>query len=268
MRFAFLIVFSFLTITGFSQYTVTKVIGNVKKKTGEKVTVGSKLKETDVLIFSTPEDKVRVIITGKGIYVLTPSPKAAVEKNNLVEMLKSTLQMKSKEGYLSSRGQTIESVPDVFDTIDSINTKNLIAKENFYLFDPGRYNVAGGGKFFIQATGAEGGKPIMKELKTKGDTVFIGRSDFLPKMDATYKLGFFDKAENRSREIADLDPYFDETGEMEKIIRVMIKENKLEDETLAQQACYEEVYESLGKPSDLLFEKLYQKVMKGTKKTK
>jgi len=267
MRFAFLIVFSFLTITGFSQYTVTKVIGNVKKKTGEKVTVGSRLKETDVLVFSTPEDKVRVIITGKGIYVLTPSPKAAVEKSNLVEMLKSTLQMKSKEGYLSSRGQTIESVPDVFETIDSINSKNLIAKENFYLFDPGRYNVAGGGKFFIQTETAEG-KRIMTELKTRADTLFIKPSNFILRDQDSYKLGFYDKAENRSREIADLDPYFDETGEMEKIIRVMIKENKLEDETLAQQACYEEVYESLGKPSDLLFENLYQKVKKGMKKTK
>ena len=107
----------------------------------------------------------------------------------------------------------------------------------------------------------------MTELKTKGDTLLISVSNFW-KSGNGFKLGFYDKAENKSREIANLDPYFDETGEMEKIIRVMIKENKLEDETLAQQACYEEVYESLGKPSDLLFESLYQKVKKAMKKTK
>lgn len=271
MRFFAIIVFSFLAQATFSQYTVTKVIGNVKKKSGEKITVGSKLKETDVLVFSKPEDMVRVIITGKGTYVLTPSPKAVVEKNAFVEMLKSTKFLKSKEGYLSSRGQFSELVPDVFKTIDSINSKNLVSKENYYLFDRDRYNVTGGGQFVLQKFG-EGSKPLNKDLKTRGDTLYITQADFKINSGFSalrYRLAYFDKENNRERILAELDPYFDQAGEMEKIIRVVIKETTIkDDETLMQQEAYEEVYEALGKPSDLLFEYTFNKVRKEQKKKK
>src|SRR6202008_3167449 len=268
MRLVIILFFSLAVSTGYSQYTVTKVMGDVKKKTGEKVTVGSKLKESDVLVFSTPEDKVRVIVTGKGTYVLTPSPTAAVEKKKLIEMLKSTLQIKSKEGYLSSRAQTIETVPEVFETIDSINSKNLIAKENYYLYDPRTYNIASGGKFFLQIE-QEGQKPTIKPLKTRGDTLFINKADFDigGNATATYKLGYFDKEENKSKAIVDIDPYFDQAGEMEKIIRVVASNSSIKDDkTLVQKECYEEVYEALGKPSDLLFENAFKKVINGLKK--
>jgi len=271
MRFFAVIIFSFFAQTCFSQYTVTKVIGSVKKKSGEKIAVGSRLKETDVLVFSKPEDMVRVIITGKGTYVLTPSPKAVVEKNAFVEMLKSTKFLKSKEGYLSSRGQFSEKVPDVFKTIDSINARNLIAKENYYLFDPARYNIAGGGKFILQIQG-EGSLPLNKHLKTKDDTLIISQADFRLKTGFSsmpYTLVYYDKENDRNRELVKLDPYFDQIGEMEKIIRVIAKETSIkDDETLVQQEAYEEVYEALGKPSDLVFENTFRKVMKGLKKTK
>ena len=268
MRFFAIIIFSFLAQVSFSQYTVTKVIGNVKKKSGEKIGVGSKLKETDVLVFSKPDDMVRVIITGKGTYVLTPSPKAVVEKNAFVEMLKSTKFLKSKEGYLSSRGQFGEMVPDVFKTIDSINSKILIAKENYYLFDPGRFDINSGGRFYLSRKYS---KAKSFPLKTKGDTLFISLVDF--RLDPTntmiYELVYYDKEENRYRHLAELKPYFDKNGEMEKIIRVMVKETSIkDDETLMQQEAYEEVYEALGKPSDLVFENTFNKVMKELKKSK
>ena len=274
MRFFAIIIFSFLAQVSFSQYTVTKVIGNVKKKSGEKIGVGSKLKETDVLVFSKPEDMVRVIITGKGTYVLTPSPKAVVEKNAFVEMLKSTKLLKSKEGYLSSRGQFNELVPDVFKTIDSINSKILIVKENYYLFDPERYNIAsiaGRGKFILQALGI-GSTFQNKTLKTKGDTLFISLSDFRFQSGFSifpYELIYYDYETKTERVLVKIDPYFDQTGEMEKIIRVVVRETSIkDDETLVQQEAYEEVYEALGKPSDLVFENTFRKVMKQLKKTK
>lgn len=271
MRFVTIIIFILLAQPSFSQYTVTKVIGNVKKKSGEKITVGSKLKETDVLVFSKPEDMVRVIITGKGTYVLTPSPRAAVEKNALVEMLRSTKFLKSKEGYLSSRGQNIEYVPNVFKTIDSINSNNLIAKENYYLFDPGRYDIAGGGGFYLQAEHLKSKKTGHFRLKTKGDTLFISQDDFRLSQTnpSIYRLEYYDKGDERYRILVDLKPYFDRNREMEKIIQVMVKETSIkDDETLVQQEAYEEVYEALGKPSDLVFENTFRKVMKGLKKTK
>jgi len=268
MKLVVIAIFLFLADSSFSQYTVTKVIGDVKKKTGEKISVGTKLKETDVLVFSKPDDKVRVIITGKGTYVLTASPKAAVEKNSFVEMLKSTIQLKSKEGYLSSRGQFSELVPDVFKTIDSVNSKNLIAKENYYLFDPGRFDINSGGRFYLAHKYSKA-KNI--PLKTKGDTLFISLTDF-PLVSANsmiYEIGYYHKEDNRYRTLAELKPYLDKNGEMEKIIRVIVKETNIkDDETLVQQQAYEEVYEALGKPSDIVFENTFRKVVKGLKKTK
>jgi len=268
MRFFAIIIFTLLAQVSFSQYTVTKVIGNVKKKSGEKITIGSQLKETDVLVFSKPEDMVRVIITGKGTYVLTPSPKAEIEKNALVEMLKSTKFLKSKEGYLSSRGEFSELVPDVFKTIDSINSKILIAKENYYLFDPGRFDINSGGGFYLSRKYSRA-KSV--PLKTKGDTLFISLTDFhvVPANSMIYEIGYYDKQDNRYRTLAELKPYLDKNGEMEKIIRVIVKETSIkDDESLVQQEAYEEVYEALGKPSDLVFEKTFRKVMNGLKKTK
>ena len=271
MKFVVIAIFIFLAHSSFSQYTVTKVIGNVKKKTGEKISVGTKLKETDVLVFSKPEDKVRVIITGKGTYVLTPSPKAEVEKNSFVEMIKSTIQLKSKEGYLSSRGGDTEKIPNAFKTIDSINSRNLIAKENLYLFDPERYNVPTDGEFVLLMYG-DGSKNIWTPLKTRGDTLVISLANFKLGSgfsDNPYKLAYHDKAKDEIKEVSDLNPYFDQTGEMEKIIRVIVKETNIkDDETLVQRQAYEEVYEALGKPSDIVFENTFRKVVKGLKKTK
>lgn len=271
MRIFAIIIFTLVAQACFSQYTVTKVIGNVKKKSGERITVGSKLKETDILVFAKPEDMVRVIITGKGTYVLTPSPRAEVEKNALVEMLKSTKFLKSKEGYLSSRGQFSELVPDVFKTIDSINSKNLFASKNYYLFDRDRFDMAGGGGFFLQVEYLKSKKTGHFRLNTKSDTLFVTQDDFRLSQTtpSIYRLEYYDKENKRYRVLTDLKPYFDKNGEMEKIIQVMVKETSVkDDESLVQQEAYEEVYEALGKPSDLVFENTFRKVMKAMKKTK
>jgi hypothetical protein len=50
----------------YSQYTVTKVIGQVTNKTsGESLYPGSKLRDDDLLAFSSPNDMLRVIVSGK-----------------------------------------------------------------------------------------------------------------------------------------------------------------------------------------------------------
>jgi hypothetical protein len=183
-------------------------------------------------------------------------------------MLKSTKFLKSKEGYLSSRGQFGEMVPDVFKTIDSINSKILIAKENYYLFDPGRFDINSGGRFYLSRKYS---KAKSVPLKTKGDTLFISLADFhlLPANFMIYEIAFYDKEDSRYRTLAELKPYLDKNGEMEKIIRVMVKETSIkDDESLVRQEAYEEVYEALGKPSDLVFENTFRKVLKGLKKSK
>ena len=76
------------------QYTVTKVVGQVKNKsTGEQLKPGSKLKDDDMLEFSAPKDMVRVIVSGKGIYVLSPTPRTDNAPSAIVEMLKTTLKV-------------------------------------------------------------------------------------------------------------------------------------------------------------------------------
>src|SRR5579864_2072073 len=114
MRKLILIVFFlFVLMKSFSQYTVTKVIGNVKKLSGEGLKTGSTLSDNDVLLFSTPNDLVRVIVAGKGIYVINPSPKAEAKPDlpgTVMEVLKYTMHVKPKEGYLSGRSASTEAV--------------------------------------------------------------------------------------------------------------------------------------------------------------
>ena len=96
-----------------AQYTVTKVKGTVtNKSSGELLRTGSKLKETDLLSFSSASDLIRVIVAGKGVFAISPSPKATRQGNIVIEMLKSTFHLQSKEGYLSGRAEAFEYIPE------------------------------------------------------------------------------------------------------------------------------------------------------------
>lgn len=247
----------------FSQYAVTKVIGKVKKLSGEVLTTGSKLSDDDVLLFSSNNDMVRVIVAGKGIYVISPGSDAAQKQNSVVEILKNTMHVKYKEGYLSGRGEGM--VPEVFETDPGANKRILIGNESRFLFSPHKYEVSNGSKFFLQIE-YSGAKPITRALKTNADTLLIHASDFKADNNdssrtAKYKLGFYSKENGRSELLADMDPYFDETGEMEAIIKVVISQTDQADKSKLQEACYSEVYGALGKPSDIDFKNVFEKIV-------
>jgi hypothetical protein len=250
----------------FSQYTVTKVIGSVKKKlTGEALKPGSKFIDTDPLVWSSSNDMVRTIVAGKGIFIITPSPKAEKEGNNLLEIVKFTLHLKSKEGNLSGRGEDIELLPEALGTEAGINTKNLIALENKYLFDKKVYDVSSGNKFFLQ-TEIDSSDPLIKPLQTKSDTLIVYSSDFKKRSvegagNAKYKLGFFSKMNNSSQLLLQINPYFDSTAEMETIMKIIISEAKQRDKEKLQEHCYAEIYEALGKPSGVLFKNTFDKII-------
>jgi len=256
----------FFSAACFSQYAVTKVIGNVKKLSGEVLVTGTKLSDNDVLLFSSDNDMVRVIVAGKGIYVIHPGPKAEQKQNSVVEILKNTMHVKYKEGYLSGRGENIAMVPESFETEPGSNKKLLIGKQSRFLFDTHKYETSNGSKFFLQIE-YEGSKPIIRALKTNADTLLLHPSDFLTANNDTsksikYKIGFYSKEKGSSELLDDIDPYFDEAGEMEAIIKVVISQTIEPDKSKLQDACYAEVYAALGKPSDIDFKKAFELLAK------
>lgn len=246
------------------QYTVTKVIGDVTNKTsGEKILPGSKLKDDDLLSFSSDKDMLRVIVSGKGIYVISPSPSSQKQQSVLVEMLKSALKIKSREGYLSGRSDESELIPAVLETESSVNDRHLIGRENRYLFDPAVYNVSGGNRFFLQIE-KEGSQPVIRPLKTQGDTLLILASDLnadeMPESGTKYKLGFFSRDKSTSEPLGVIRPYIDLSGEMENTMRLIIANSAgIPKETL-KQVCYAEIYEALGKPPAIRFNSAFNQI--------
>ena len=257
--------FVFFISPVFCQYTVTKVIGSVKNKTtNELLKPGSTFKDTSTLNFSTNKDMVRAVVAGEGVYIITPSTKAEKQGNNLLEIVKFALHIKSKEGNLSGRGENSELIPETLGTENRVNTKNVIMDENRYLFDPAVYNVSAGNKFFLQ-TETAGLKPAIKSLETYGDTLVIYISDF--KVDAEqsnenvkYKLGFYSKENKASSLLTQIYPYFDSTGEMDTIIKIIIADAGEKDKEKIQEQCYQEIYETMGKPADIIFKNAFNKI--------
>ena len=182
-----------------------------------------------------------------------------------MEIVKFTLHVKSSNGNLSGRSDASELVPGVLETEASVSTKNLIEKENEYLFDEKAYDVSEGSRFFLQEEDA-GGNPVITPLKTKGDTLLLSAYDFKKRSSNVagikYKLGFFSKNNNRSELLIQIDPYFDSTDEMRTIIKLMIRESKEKDLKKLQDECYNEVYQALGKPSDILFQNVFDSLSK------
>lgn len=253
-----------------AQYTVTKVIGVVKNKiSGEILKTGSKLTDEDMLIFSTPNDVVRVIVAGKGVYIISPAIRTQNSQSEIVEMLRTALHVKFKEGYLSGRSPEDELVPGVLETTAFMNSNNLFSEINKYIFDGDKYGNSKG-RFFLQIESPDK-QVVVRPLVTYGDTLVIYASDFktgneTPLTKNTFKLGFFSKEKNNSESLALIKPYIDSTGEMESIMKIVMQENKELERAKMEEACYSEVYASLGKPSGILFKSFFNTLF--TKRSK
>lgn len=249
-----------------AQYTVTKVIGEVTNRTsGEKIVPGSKLRDDDLLSFSSEKDMLRVIVSGKGIYVIGPSPNSQKQQSILVEMLKSALKIKSREGYLSGRSDESEMIPAVLETESAVNNKHLVKEENRYLFDPAVYSISGGNRFFLQIE-QEGSQPVIRPLKTSGDTLIVYASDFKTENEPSgnrYKLGFFSREKNSSESLSVIRPYFDASDEMETVMKLIVTNSPGATKEALKHACYAEIYESLGKPPAIRFNTTFENLSAG-----
>lgn len=250
---------------GISQYIVTKVNGTVKNKsTNEILKPGSHFNENDKLEWSSPKDLVRTIIAGKGIFIITQSPQAEREGSKMMEIVKFSLHLKSKEYNLSGRGDDDDLVPVSLSTVETINSRNLISPENKYLFDKNVYDLSGNNRFFLQME-FEGQAPDIKPLHTNSDTLFVYNSDFKVNSHADssgtkYKLGFYNDNDKSSKFLAQIHPYFDSSHEMESIIKLMVDADKQNDKEKIRDQCYLEIYQALGKPSDIVFQEAFNKI--------
>jgi len=258
----------FLWTNCIAQYTVTKVIGLVKNKTsGEILRAGSKLSDDDVLTFSTPNDIVRVIVAGKGIYIISPSIKPGTpQQSEIEEILRTALHVKFREGYLSGRSEKTELIPAILETQEAVNKNNLFEDVNKYIFDGNTYNSSHG-RFFLQIE-SQGAGTFVHRLQTVSDTLIIYASDFKTegKIDpekTIYKLGFFSKEKNSSESLALIRPYIDSTAEMETVMKLIIDENRQADTAKIEETCYSEVYAALGKPSSILFKDIFNRLIAG-----
>ena len=268
MKKIFLFFILSVTISSsYCQYTVTKVNGRViNLTTNEVLKPGSHLSEDDKMQWSSPHDMVRTIIAGKGIYIITPSPEAQKEGSKLMDVVKFTLHIKSREFNLSGRGENEEIIPWVFSTESAINTKNLIAPVNQYLFDTSQFKLSNGNSFFLQIN-LQNGQPVIKPLTTNGDTLLLSAESFFTSPNINndenkYTIGFYNKDQNSSRQLIRLYPYFDTSNEMKTLIRIIIDSDGHGDMEQVRVRCYQEVYETMGKPSYILFNNLFEKLYK------
>jgi hypothetical protein len=248
-----------------AQYTVTKVNGSVlKQPPGESIKPGSKLTDEDILVFNSKSDMVRVIVAGKGMYTISPSPKAQSKENAIVELLKTALQIKSKDLYLSGRSHENEILPAALEVDEAVNSYTHFSTENKYLFNTSEFEVTDGSQFFIQVE-HPGTKPFVRPLKVIKDTLVISSSDFVF-VDADsinqskYTIGHYLKSTNSSRALAEIKPYFDSNEEMATTIKLLIENNKDMNKTDLIRIAYAEIYESLGKPSRINFKNIFDKI--------
>ncbi len=71
---------------------------------------------------------------------------------------------------------------------------------------------------------------------------------------------------NSSESIANIRPYLDTTGEMTTILTVLIKDAEEKDAEKLKQLCYAEIYEALGKPSQIDFDRTFEKLIAQNRK--
>ena len=80
--------------------------------------------------------------------------------------------------------------------------------------------------------------------------------------ESKYTIGFYNKDQNSSRQLIRLYPYFDTSNEMKTLIRIIIDSDGHGDMEKVRVRCYQEVYETMGKPSFILFNDLFEKLYK------
>jgi len=244
-----------------AQYIVTKVSGRVKNSTGSFIKPGTELKPQDRLTWSSLNDKLWVVIIGKGEKVISPSPQAVSGNNALTELLVSALHQDSQSGSLSGRGEIIERVPDALHTDPNSGGRVIIDEGGKFLFDPKQYPQTETSTFFAEIE-VPGEQPIIRKLKTDKDTLFLGYLSLITEtIDPSigYKLGY-KRADGVSELVTSFTPYFDLTHDMESTIAntILAYSKTTATENTVRDSVYHNVYANVGKPNGLLFMALFE----------
>jgi C1A family cysteine protease len=246
-----------------AQYIVTKVNGRVKNGAGEYLRPGSQLKADEHITWSTINDKIWVIIVGKGEKIISPQP-GVPHSGPFQELLTSSLHLDSKSGSLSGRGEIIEKIPDALHADVKSTGKIVIEDQNKFLFDPQLYPQTDGSVFFIEIDIPQQA-PIIRPLKSVADTLYMTASDLATETtgpDIKYTLGYHSRsAANKSQLVSIFKPYFDITNEVESTIAISIKAYKSGGmpKEAVRDSIYLNVYSTIGKPNGILFMDLFNK---------
>jgi len=247
----------------FAQYIVTKVSGRVKTSDGKYIKPGSQLKPDDKLQWSTMQDKLYVVVVGKGEKIIAPSAAAAAGNNVYTELLLSALHQTSRSGSLSGRGEIIEHIPDALKTYAASNGKIIIEDENKFLFNPATYPQENGSTFFVEID-APLKSPVIRPVNARNDTLIINYTDLATETsnpNIKYSLGYYDKSNGTSKLVTTFAPYFDKTNEMETLIASTIQAYQGTDQKPEQvrDSVYRSLYAASGKPNGILFVQLFNK---------
>ena len=264
------LLFTLLSISLFGQNVVIKVTGKIKKADGTYVRIGTKLNEKDILQFSSNQDALRMIVPGKGTFIVRPSTSAQKKDNVWIEVLSKTIRIQGSSASLSRRAQLFEKIPISLETVYNINPNTLISNSqpNKYLFNPSDYDLSNGSRFIIQIE--QDNKSTIQLLRTLKDTLLLYRADFQSddlkgNKHLNYTIGFYNKAKNQTTAVKEIKPYFDDAGEMEAIIHTLISGNINKTKSAQIELCYNEVYKTLGRPSDILFYSAFDQIFQEIK---
>jgi hypothetical protein len=253
-----------LAVVAKAQYIVTKVNGRVKKADGTYVTPGAQLKDNDQLTWSSQKDNLYVVIIGKGEKIISPAPATSAGSGAITQQLMSSLRQSSKSASLSGRGEIIEKLPEAMHTNPNSNGKVIIEQENKFLFDPKLYPQTGGAVFFAEID-MPGQNPIIRRLKTNGDTLLIDYTDLITETTGPllkYSLGYHNPgAANASQLVSAFVPYFDMTGEMDDFIpnTILAYKGGTATKEAVRDSVYQNLYASSAKPNGILFTALFNK---------
>jgi C1A family cysteine protease len=253
------LLFQLISAAANAQYIVTKVNGRIKNGAGQYIRPGTQLKADEHVTWSTMNDKLWVIVIGKGEQVLSPQPGSQHGSGPFQELLLSSLHLDSHSGSLSGRGEIIEKIPDALHADSKSTGKIIIEEVNKFLFDPQQYPQTNGSVFFIEIDVPQQA-PIIRRLKANADTLYLTSSDLATETmspDIKYTLGYH--SASKSQLVSIFKPYFDITNEMESTIGVSIKAYKpsgLSKEAV-RDSIYLNIYSTTGKPNGILFMEIF-----------
>ena len=268
--FLFLFILIGFFVNAQEKYTITKIIGKIKSENGSFLKPGNILQKNPTLVYSSSQDGIRAIGNNGKVYLFTASKNATKNSQGLFTAVLSQFVRTESGGNMSTR-----AISDEINWVQenlNYSGKILLTDENRYLFDVKKYNVNDGNLFFIQINKKddyEDKNTEWRKLKTNGDTLYIRYIDIIPKdgnlENTDFKLGYFYVKKNISSDVLGVPLHFvyDVVNDLENITKTTIeayKNNPKFTKEKIREVAYQQILENLGKPSDIEFLKIFEKL--------